>query len=86
MDKQLYVQTGKAGAPMCTVAVESIEKPMRHHKLGLSWTRSGYGKEVPTVHMVRFEGKWRRVYCTVYSNSGRCWIWHGSEQLTVSEG
>jgi len=39
-----------------------------------SRTVSGYGKAIPTAKMIRLEGKWFRVYCTIYSNSGTCWI------------
>jgi hypothetical protein len=86
MNKQLFVQVGKAGEPMQTIAVESKEAPMRHHKLGLSFTASGYGSRIPTVHLVKFNGKWRRVYCAIYSNVGRCFIGRGVNALTVVEG
>lgn len=85
MNTQMYVQVGKAGQPMQTVAVESKESPMRHHKLGLSFTASGYGKRIPTTKMVKWEGKWRRVYCCIYSNSGTCYIGKGDNRMTVSE-
>ena len=86
MSTQLYVQVGKAGESMATVAVESKESPMRHHKLNLMWTASGYGKRIPTTRMVKFEGKWRRVYCMIYSNSGTCYIGSGDNRMTVTEG
>ena len=31
--------------------------------------QTGYGSRVPTHHMVRLNGKWRRVYCAIFSNS-----------------
>jgi len=37
-------------------------------------TQSGYGKRIPTQHMIRHNGKWRRVYCCIYSNIGTCYI------------
>lgn len=39
-------------------------------------TATGYGSAVPTSHMVRLEGdpRWRRVYCTICSNVGTCWV------------
>lgn len=84
-EQTLYVQLGKAGEPMVTVAVESKTEMMRHHKLGLSWTASGYGSKIPTSTMVKLEGKWRRVYCKIYSNSGTCYIIHNGNKCTVSE-
>lgn len=41
---------------------------------GLSYTASGYGKRIPTEYMVKFNDKWRRVYCKIYSNSGTLYI------------
>ena len=66
------------GQPSLTV------RPMRHHKLGLTYTASGYGKAIPTEYMVRtINQKWRRVYCTVYSNIGTCWIVQDGEKIIV---
>jgi hypothetical protein len=48
--------------------------PMAHHLAGLSWTASGYGARIPTEHMVRIHGKWRRVYCRIFSNNGTLFI------------
>lgn len=41
---------------------------------GLSFTSSGYGKRIPTEYIVKFNGKWRRVYCMIYSNAGTLYI------------
>lgn len=57
-----------------TAAVESKESPLRWQEKGLSYTATGYGSRIPTRRMVRFSGKWRRVYCRIYSNSGTCYI------------
>ena len=48
--------------------------PMAHHLAGLTWTRSGYGARIPTPYMVQVFGKWRRVYCRIYSNIGTLFI------------
>ena len=37
-------------------------------------TLTGYGGAIPTEYMVRFNDKWRRVYCRIYSNSGTLYI------------
>lgn len=57
--------------------------PLRHHKLGLSYTASGYGKRLPTEYMVRYMNKWRRVYCCCFSNIGTMYIGELSEFLIV---
>lgn len=82
--KQFYVQTGKAGEAMSTVAVESKHAPMRHHKLGRMWSASGYGKRIPSEWLVKFNGKWRRVYVICYSNSGTAYIGrHGTDSFMI---
>jgi len=43
-------------------------------KLGLSYTTTGYGRRIPTTKMVRLNGRWRRIYCCCYSNSGTCYV------------
>ena len=48
--------------------------PMAHHLAGLAWTASGYGARIPMPYMVRVHGKWRRVYCRIYSNIGTLFI------------
>jgi hypothetical protein len=35
---------------------------------------SGYGGKIPTRHMLRYAGRWRRVYVMCYSNSGTAYI------------
>lgn len=45
-----------------------------------SASQTGYGSKIPTRHLVRlpFDGRWRRVYVTCYSNSGTAWVkWLG---------
>lgn len=37
-------------------------------------TVSGYGGKIPTGHMIRYDGVWRRVYTMVYSNSGTAYV------------
>jgi len=54
--------------------VDAIEKPLWWQEKGLTFTRSGYGKRIPTRYMARLNGKWRRVYCCIFSNSGTLYI------------
>lgn len=73
-----------------TRKVESKESPMPHHKLGLQYTASGYGKRIPTTTMIKLNGKWRRVYCAIFSSIGTCYIGDyfkkSGEVFTVTEG
>jgi hypothetical protein len=71
---EAYLQHGEAGGPYLTERVPCKLVPMRHHILGLSWTASGYGKRIPTLYMVQVDGRWRRVYCCIYSNNGTMYI------------
>ena len=56
--------------------LESKDAPLWWHLKGLSYTASGYGRKIPTRHMVRLPGasRWRRVYCCIYSNVGTCYV------------
>jgi hypothetical protein len=55
-------------------SLEKKEDYLPFHKLGLSYTRSGYGAKIPTIHKVKINNRWRRVYCCCYSNSGTCYV------------
>ena len=57
--------------------------PMRIHQLGLMQTATGYGKRIATATMIQYRGKWRRVYCAIYSNIGTCYIGNLSDNLIV---
>lgn len=54
--------------------VECKENPLWWQTRGLSFTASGYGAIIPTKYMVKYNKKWRRVYCIVCSNSGTLFI------------
>ena len=51
---------------------------------GLMYTSTGYGKKIPTTNKVHFAGRWRRIYCSIYSNIGTCFIIYEGKELTVS--
>ena len=57
-----------------TTEVESKYAPLYYHTAGLMQTTTGYGKRIALDTMVKFNGKWRRVYCCIYSNVGTCYI------------
>lgn len=47
---------------------------MWHHVNNLSWTASGYGSRIPMPYVIQVAGRWRRVYCCIYSNNGTLFI------------
>jgi hypothetical protein len=34
----------------------------------------GYGSKIPTQHMVKWHGRWRRVYVVCWGNSGTPYV------------
>lgn len=62
--------------------------PMPHHIAGLYFTATGYGARIPTEYMIEVEGRWRRVYCRIYSNSGTLFIgkkYDGTQRVHINE-
>jgi len=46
-------------------------------------TATGYGSKIPTAYMLRYAGRWYRVYVMQYSNSGTAYILVKGEQLIL---
>ena len=67
-----------------TVAVDLIDAPLSWQLKGLQQTASGYGSRLVTPYKVKFNDKWRRVYCRQYSNAGTLYIGRLADGLTVS--
>jgi len=57
-----------------TREVETRQKPLWWQERGLSFTASGYGSRIPTTWQIKVDGRWRRVYCRIYSNNGTLFI------------
>ena len=66
-----------------TLPVQIKSKPLWHHIRGLSYTATGYGQRIPTEYMIQVNGKWRRVYCAVYSNNGTLYYGKLSDRCFV---
>jgi len=86
---QLYLH-GKTIQRAGIYAYESMWSKKVEHKLTdlpiSGQTATGYGKKIPTRYMVRFKGRWRRVYCAIFSNSGTLYISSPKgESITVQE-
>jgi hypothetical protein len=74
-----YIQhgTGTQG-PFRTEAVEvktTTAPPNR--------SATGYGNRVPTQYMVRYNNRWMRVYCVIFSNIGTLYIGPTKDKLIV---
>jgi hypothetical protein len=67
-----------------TVAVDHKTALLWWQERGFSFTATGYGSRIPTPHMVKFNGRWRRVYCRIFSNIGALFIGHGENRFTVN--
>jgi hypothetical protein len=67
---------GENGEYSCafTTSVEIKDKSLWWQEKGLSFTATGYGSRIPTRYIVKFNGKWRRVYIRIYSNVGTLYI------------
>lgn len=69
MEAYLQFSAGPSG-PFQTVAVpvKEAEAPRSGR------TVTGYGSKIPTPYMVRWEGRWRRVYAACYGNAASHYI------------
>ena len=69
-----YLHFAPGTAPFPTVCVPHKDAPLWWQEGGLSYTASGYGNRIPSRHMVRWQGRWRRVYVCQYSNASTAYI------------
>lgn len=74
MNIEAYLQHGTDNGPFRTESVPVKINELEHHKRGLQYTATGYGAKIPSRYMVKWEGRWYRVYVTQYSNVGSFWI------------
>lgn len=75
---------GGENGPFLTERVEIKTELLPWQARGLQYTATGYGRRIPTPYKVKTAGKWRRVYCCVFSNSGTLYIGKlSSEAVTV---
>lgn len=80
-----YLQFGRWGGPYQTIRAEGVKKsPLAMHLQGLSQTASGYGKKITTQWMLKYQGRWRRVYCCCFSNSGTNYVRVDGQDVVVT--
>jgi hypothetical protein len=74
----------------CSEVFQHIELKTTEYIPNKGQTKSGYGTAIPTQYMVRFEceksRQWRRVHCTIFSNSGTLWVHHKNSKLYFMDG
>lgn len=80
-----WLHFGKGSEPRQTVGVPVKEVPLWWQERGLSYTATGYGSRIPTVYLVQWMGRWRRVYAACHSNCATTYIGKAGDWLaTVS--
>lgn len=79
----IFYRTSEAGINYLIYPAQVKTQPLAWQKMGLQFTASGCGSKIPTDKMVLLNGIWRRVYCTVYSNVGSCWINFDGKRVNV---
>ena len=87
--KTAYIHTHSTRADgtrdsFATIPVDLKDAPLWWQTKGLQQTASGYGARLVTPYMVKFNDKWRRVYCRIYSNIGTLYIGKLSDNLIVN--
>jgi hypothetical protein len=80
---QAYLHFGTGNEPRQTIATEARESVMFWQAAGLTWTATGYGARIPSHYMVKFEGRWRRVYIARYGNAGTYYIGKAGQWLAT---
>lgn len=61
-----------------------VYRPLAWQTAGLQQTASGYGRRLTSAYCVRLsDGRMRRVYVTLFSNSGTSWITLGGQTFVV---
>lgn len=62
------------GSDATTEKVEAQERPLWWQEKGLHETASGYGRKLTSPYVVKWRGRWRRVYVCLISNAGTSYI------------
>lgn len=79
--RELYLKFGDSTRlPMATVLVEHKETEAPRCN-----SATGYGSKIPTRYMIKFDNRWRRVYCAIWSNVGTLYAFIDGEKITVQE-
>lgn len=82
-DVQPHGAISGAGSIICDKA-DLVYSPPDWMKRGLQETRSGYGKRLNSGYLIKFLGRWYRIYTTIFSNKGSCWFKTRGKTIFVS--
>jgi hypothetical protein len=85
MTKKAYLQFGGAALGAPHGPFQTVEVELRETETPRSGqTLTGYGAKLPSPYMVRYEGRWRRVYVANWGNAGTAYIGRpGAWEATV---
>lgn len=65
--------------------LEIVEKPLWFHKRNLMQTATGYGKKLTTSRMLKWNNRLYRIYCSIFSNIGTCYVISKGEEYIVPD-
>jgi hypothetical protein len=86
---KVYLQFGGAfcgNGPMLTQECEWKVAPLWWQEKGLQYTATGYGSRIPSSYMVKYNGRWRRVYVCIYGNAGTAYIGPSKAPIATVDG
>lgn len=61
------------------------DKLLPWQEQGLMYTRTGYGKKIPTTRQLLVLGRWRRMYCDIFSNSGVYYVIVQGQEVNIND-
>ena len=61
------------------------EKLLPWQARGLMHTRTRYGKKIPTSKQLFVLNRWRRIYSSIFSNSGVCFVIIEGHEVNVND-
>jgi len=64
---------------------ETKEHLLWWQRRGLSYTAKGCGKKIPTIKMLLYGKRWKRIYCSISSNIITLYIIVKGKQITVRQ-
>lgn len=80
---EAFLHFGFGTEPRLTMQAEIKENLLWWQKKKLMYTATGYGRRIPTEYMVKYNNRWYRVYCCIYSNIGTLYIGKSNKWLAT---
>ena len=79
----LYASVSEIGEIMDYTDPKLVTDTKRTPRPKTGQTVSGYGGKIPTNGMVRYAGRWHRIYVMLYSNHGTAYIVSKGKRLVL---